>query len=847
MHRPLLRCARGRVRDGTRPVNAAATASGVESNRHVILKFFSIESIIAVAIALTVLAVAYREPLTRQALEFGPQDQTHLFYSYSYDDHPDGGHSTAKSDPARPLAFTCELHPGFQWPYCGFGISFDTTGSKKGIDLSKFQSLKLTINYSGAAKLVRIDLRNHDPRYAQLAQADDQADEVIFPIHSGLQTISVGLDDFEVTSWWKERTKAYPELARPSFNNVLAIQLVTGPDSTLGEQRFEIEHVTLERQMVGDSAWYAGIALAWMALVASLLLYRRRHITQLKTAAEKALRKRERLHRTILETSTDCIILFSHDGRVEFANGRALSAFQMGSLAEINGKHWSEVWDGRGLNIARDTLCRAAAGETVRMRYQGAIEPPKWWDVVVTPMLEDDGSVRGMLSISRDITAELEHTNQLKWASEHDPLTHLPNRRAFQARLQAATLRAMETGEQIGLLLVDLDHFKHVNDALGHAAGDELLKTVAERLREGVRNDDFVARIGGDEFAIILEHVASEKTLTSVGDLVVSLVQTPLRTGDRAVTAGASIGGALFPENAVTANDLFKHADTALYALKQSGRGGTRLFDSYMLVDAEKTATQLRLARGAVNEQSVVPAYQPKFDLDTDSIAGFESLLRWRDPRLGLQLPGTLEEAFNDYELASRIGEMMQRKVATDMRGWLEAGLDFGRIAINAAPAEFLRDDYAERILAILFEQQVPPELVEIEITEHAFLGRATEYVARALSVLKAANVTISLDDFGTGYSSLSHLRDFPVDLVKIDMSFVQQMSENEEIAAIVAAVVSLARSLSIQVVAEGVETRAQLDVLRAMGCHMAQGHLLSSAVAAEAVPDLIPLKRAAA
>jgi len=519
----------------------------------------------------------------------------------------------------------------------------------------------------------------------------------------------------------------------------------------------------------------------------------------------------------------------------------------MGSLPEVHGKHWSEIWAKPGSDIARDTLGRAAAGETVRMRYQGSADPPKWWDVVVTPMLEDDGSVRGMLSISRDITAELEHTNQLKWASEHDSLTHLPNRRAFQARLQAATLRAMETGEQIGLLLVDLDHFKHVNDALGHSAGDELLRSVAGRLREGVRNDDFVARIGGDEFAIILEHVASEKTLTSVGDLVVSLVQEPLKAGNRSVTAGASIGGALFPQDAATANDLFKHADTALYALKQSGRGGTRLFDSYMLVEAEKTATQLRVARGAVSEKSVIPAYQPKFNLETGSIAGFEALLRWRDPRDGLQLPGTLEEAFNDYELAAKIGELMQKKVAANMRGWIESRLDFGRVAINAAPAEFLRDDYAERVLAILFEQQVPPELVEVEITEHAFLGRATEYVARALQVLKAANVTISLDDFGTGYSSLSHLRDFPVDLVKIDMSFVQKMSENEEIAAIVAAVVSLARSLSIEVVAEGVETRTQLDLLRAMGCHMAQGHLLSCAVEADAVPALLPGKRAAA
>lgn len=826
-------------------MNASVADAG--SGRRALLKLLSIESIVTLAIALTVLAIAYREPLTKQTLQFDRNSVNTALYVYSYNDSNNGGASTSSFSKQDPFNWTCTFGRGFQWPYCGFGLLFDMANIGHGLDLRNYEKVRLRLVHRGTGKLVRINLKDHDPRYQTLAKPMDKVNQATFPIVTGEQTIPLTLADFGVADWWKDQTRAPGELAQPSFRNVVAMELVTSADGGSGTEQFEIESVTFERHWISPGAWYGGIALCWMVLIASALLYRRRQIAQLKGAAEQALRKSERLHRTILETSTDSIILFSHDGRIEFANRRALRSFRIGSLAEICGKHWSEIWASPNWDLARDVLTRAAAGEKVRIRYQGSIEPPKWWDVVVTPMLDDDGSVRGMLSISRDITAELEHTNQLKWASEHDSLTHLPNRRAFQARLQAATLRAMETGEQIGLLLVDLDHFKHVNDALGHSAGDELLKSVSERLRQGVRNDDFVARIGGDEFAIILEHVTSEKTLVSVGDLVVSLIQQPLRASGRAVTAGASIGGALFPEHAASANDLFKHADTALYALKQSGRGGTRLFDPYMLVDSEKSASQLRLARGAVNEHSVTPAYQPKFDLDTGGVAGFEALLRWRDAKNGLQLPGTLEEAFNDYELAAKIGELMQRKVAVDMRSWLEAGLDFGRVAVNAAPAEFLRDDYAERMLSILFQQQVPPELVEIEITEHAFLGRATEYVKRALNVLKAANVTVSLDDFGTGYSSLSHLRDFPVDLVKIDMSFVQQMSDNPEIAAIVAAVVSLARSLSIQVVAEGVETRGQLDLLRAMGCHMAQGHLLSAAVEAASVPSLVLEARAAA
>jgi EAL domain-containing protein (putative c-di-GMP-specific phosphodiesterase class I) len=317
--------------------------------------------------------------------------------------------------------------------------------------------------------------------------------------------------------------------------------------------------------------------------------------------------------------------------------------------------------------------------------------------------------------------------------------------------------------------------------------------------------------------------------------------------GDRAVTAGASIGGALFPEHAESADELFKKADTALYALKDDGRGGTRLFDPYMLVEAQRTASQLNLARGAVSQSSVTPLYQPKIELDTGRVAGVEALLRWTDGRRGLQLPASVQEAFKDYELASKIGEVMHEKVADEVRRWLEAGVDFGRVSINAAPAEFLRDDYAERLLSVLEKKQVPADLIEVEVTEHAFLGRGPEYVARALEALKAAGTTIALDDFGTGSSSLSHLRDFPVDVVKIDMSFVQQMTDNNEIASIVTAVVRLAQSLGMDTVGEGVETPAQRDLLRAMGCKIAQGHLFSPAISAEEVAELFPSRRVAA
>lgn len=812
-------------------------------------RWLSVEAAVAVAALLTCIALWFQEPLTTRTLALGPQGQGHLFYVYHYGDQPNGGNSIVDAAPNHPLALRCDLRPAFQWPYCGLGLLFDLHNKSNGVDLSGYNEVAVRLAYHGSGTMLRVVLKDHDPRYQTLAADDDKINQASFPIRNGEQTLRFSETDFAVADWWKDKTRASGELARPSFGNVIAMEAIAGSDGKTGPQLLEIQRVSFTHRLISAEAYDSGIALSWLLMIAGLLLHRRKQIEAIRESAERALRQNEQLYRGIMESSTDAIVLLDPSGHIELVNDAAFRAMELDTADRVVGKHWTRIWRDESGELVAEQLERAERDGTTRFRGFCATSKgtPKWWDVVIAAMRNEDGSLRGMLTISRDVTKDREHSDQLQWASEHDALTHLPNRRAFQSRLQAAVLRAMKSGEQIGLLLIDLDHFKHVNDSLGHSAGDDLLKSVAERLRGAIREGDFVARIGGDEFAIVLEHLTSDDAMVRVGNELESVVQTPVRIAGRAVRAGASIGGALFPRNAATADDLFKHADTALYALKQEGRGGTRLFDYYMLDEAERSASQLRLARGAVTDRSVVPVYQPKFDINDGSMAGLEALLRWRHPRKGLQLPGTLEEAFADYELAAKIGELMQRKVATDMRSWIDADFDFGRVAVNAAPAEFLRDDYAERLLDVLAEADVPASRVEIEITEHAFLGRANEYVARALAVLKEAGVTVALDDFGTGSSSLSHLRDFPVDVAKIDMSFVQQMTEDAEIAAIVTAVVKLAGSLSIDVVAEGVDKPDQLELLRVMGCQFAQGHLFAAAVEAAAVPTLVPRRKFAA
>jgi len=589
-----------------------------------------------------------------------------------------------------------------------------------------------------------------------------------------------------------------------------------------------MEHVAIELQVHGSRAMASGPKCS--------------PHSRKPPSLEAALHDSEALNRSILEASADCIKLVSRDGMIELMNAPGMCAMELASPDCVVGREWSSLWPENIQATVRAAVAQAAAGAIARFTglCPTAKGSPRWWDVVVTPMQAEDGTIRRLLVISRDVTATRAAADELRWASEHDSLTELPNRRAFEAHLQAATIRAMEGGGGVGLLLIDLDHFKHVNDTLGHGAGDLLLKTFGRRLQQTVRAQDYVARLGGDEFAVVLHNVDSEAEMMVAGESILSRLHDPIVFEGRVLGTGASIGGAMFPRDATCANDLLKNADTALYALKASGRGGTRMFHSYMREQLQVAAAQLGLARRAIAARSLVPVYQPKIELRSGKIVGFEALMRWRHPEHGLQLPDTIAEAFKDYEHASAIGEQMQRSVLQDVARWSGDSLAFGRVSINAAPAEFLRDDYAERLMDRLQKHSVSPELIEVEVTEHVFLDRGAEYVSRALQALHEAGVRVALDDFGTGYSSLSHLRDFPVAVLKIDRSFVSRVSTDSQIAAIVRAVIDLATSLSIDVVAEGIEKPEQADFLLKAGCGYAQGHFFGCPALADEVPHLL-------
>ena len=550
-------------------------------------------------------------------------------------------------------------------------------------------------------------------------------------------------------------------------------------------------------------------------------------------AAQAAAERNAARVKEVLENTSDCVFSLNKAWRFTYLNERAREHF---NHRDLIGESIMTVLPGIQDSAFAEVFATAMATREPASAEGCLPETGAWYELSVVP------NDRELTVFFRDISSRKQSEEKVRWLANHDSLTRLPNRLLFQERLDAF-LAAGRQAAPFALLVVDLDEFKRVNDTLGHDAGDQLLCTFASRLREAARPDDVVARLGGDEFAVILKDVATDAQVEAAVDRIYRALRQPHVFAGKLLDCNASIGASLFPRHGAAKAQLMKHADIAVYAAKAAGRGNLKIFQPHMRAELQSRMSMLRLARKAIKEERIFPFYQPKVDLRTGEIVGFEALLRWQHRGRAMQTPDTIAAAFEDLTLAAEISDRMIERVICDMARWREEGVDFGHVAVNAAAAEFRRGDFAGQLLERLGAAGLPAELMQIEVTETVFLGRGADYVERALKDLSAAGVKIALDDFGTGYASLSHLKQFPVDILKIDRSFVADL-QSDGAAAIVGAVVNLGKSLGIEIVAEGIERVDQEMHLKSLGCPVGQGYLYSVPVAAGELPGLVRGKR---
>jgi diguanylate cyclase (GGDEF)-like protein len=420
-----------------------------------------------------------------------------------------------------------------------------------------------------------------------------------------------------------------------------------------------------------------------------------------------------------------------------------------------------------------------------------------------------------------------------------DALTGLPNRMLFMDRLQQSLIRAERHDTLVGVMFVDMDRFKRVNDTLGHASGDQLICEVARRLRATARAEDIVARLGGDEFVVVVSDVVEIRHILQVVEKMLAAVAAPCRIAERELFCSCSIGVSVYPNDGTDAESLLKHADTAMYHAKGSGKNRFQLYDPAMNALAEERLALETDLHYALERNEFVFHYQPQINLETGRIPAVEALVRWNHPSQGVLAPGVFLEMLEETGAIISVGRKLLESACLQTAAWHAAGFHDLRLAINLSGQEFWYEDLIPAITDALDRSGLPPHALEIELTEGIFMDDIDNAVKR-IHTLKALGISVAVDDFGTGYSSLAHLKRFPLDVLKIDRYFVKDVHAAPVNEALISSIVALSKGLDLGTVAEGVETEAQLESLRTLGCQVMQGNLFSPPVPAEQIITLL-------
>lgn len=562
-----------------------------------------------------------------------------------------------------------------------------------------------------------------------------------------------------------------------------------------------------------------------------------RNITTRKQLERKVASERAFLQR-VVDGVLDPILVTDLDCRVRLRNAPAQQL-----LGQTNPENWPLRCQHGGSQERRCTLGADCVLDRVRrtgqperhiVEHRFSDGQVRQFEVEYTPLRSDDGTLQGVIEASRDVTERIqtelklkENQQALEHLALHDPLTSLPNRNLFMDRLRQSIAKARRQKRQLALMFIDLDRFKNINDTLGHSSGDCYLQEIAARLGGCVRASDTVARLGGDEFVLLLEDVHDRHAVARMARNFLRVMADSLALEGHELFPSASIGISLFPQDADNAEELMKCADAAMYQAKERGRNTFHFYTPELRSRAQDQLILESSLRQALEKEQFCLHFQPQFSLTRRRPVGLEALVRWQHPELGVISPDRFIPLAEDTGLIVPLGEWVLRTACQHHRQWLESGMRPMRMAVNLSRRQFLQTNLIEMVGDVLDDTGLPPEYLELEITESTIMTDANQAIS-TMRALREMGVHLAIDDFGSGYSSLSCLKQFPISKLKIDRSFVRDLTSTGENAAITRAIIALARSLNLEVVAEGIESKEQLRFLKKRGCHHGQGYLFS-------------------
>ena len=620
---------------------------------------------------------------------------------------------------------------------------------------------------------------------------------------------------------------------------------------------------SLRGWLTGATPWPRSVLLDALVAGSAILLALAVLMTRssvLRTArVEEALRESEERLRLVANNVPALISYVDRDQRYRFSNRTYDDWFGI-PQERMLGRSVAEVFGDETYARIKPHLERVLAGDEVEFEFATAEGGrQRALQVACVPHLGQDGAVLGFYMLGNDVTAlkraqedlrfaaiQLQHdARRLEFLAHHDTLTGLPNRAMFQERAREAVAHARRHDKTAAVLFIDLDNFKQVNDGLGHDVGDGLLKVIASRLRACVRGDDFIARIGGDEFCVLLQDIAEPREAAAVAQKLIHELGKAYRIGEHQVSSGASVGIACVPQDGEDVATLLRLADAAMYRAKEAGRNGYQFFSVVLNQDAAAAAALADELRAGIDRGELFLAYQPRIDVATRQVVGAEALLRWRHPRYGVLAPEAFLPLADDTGLLVPIGAWVLREACAQGRRWLDAGIRPLSVVVNMTARQLRHGSLAEQVREALQASGLPPESLLIEVPE-TVLRQIPEQLDESFSGVAATGARLGVDDFGTGYASLPMLQRLRVSAVCIDRKLVAGVPVDTERTGLAKALIALARGLSFDVVAKGVETHAQREFLAEAGCRVCQGDLFAAPGPADEVEAFLRARRAA-